>query len=376
MVFCVSEKTQSLAELIRNASEEERENIFQAIHEREEHRKRQEEEHACEVLRAGAFPTPEDVRRITNSRVGPARDRILRNHPYWIERKLKEALSALIDAAQFALVDIVRHEAALAPYSSNWRQFEDHVQYTVSTPVQKDVMAFCSAAVGCIDTTRRLVARRSDLADKVKAIISENFTDDVAAFVRSLRNNLSHGSVAVPGWSVSLDRQSTDGHVHLNKDELLSFGDWSAAARRYVESTPGDTIGVTQTLRHYHAKLQRFSSDLEHLFATNRTSAEVDFYSIEDEYRRFGSRQMIKVLVDQVGKQSNPYDYLHRFFKPEQVRAILRLPNHSKEQVDYIISLKNVETDCDAALRKSLYRIFRVQDSAKCKDSLHLPVKR
>src|SRR5690606_33657588 len=100
--------------------------------------------------------------------------------------------------------------------------------------------------------------------------------------------------------------------------------------------------------------------NIEDLLARHKTEAEKDYYSIEDSYHRFASNLWAKLLVTQIGKNKNPYDFLHRFFNEKEVREILRRPNNSKEQVEYIISLRSVETACDDELRKALYKLFQV----------------
>ena len=71
----------------------------------------------------------------------------------------------------------------------------------------------------------------------------------------------------------------------------------------------------------------------------------------------------MKILIRQIGKDKDPYEYLHRFFEPEIVREIFRLPRHSKEQVDFMINLKASEFDCDDELRRLLYDKFEVKDN-------------
>ena len=63
-------------------------------------------------------------------------------------------------------------------------------------------------------------------------------------------------------------------------------------------------------------------------------------------------------------KGQGPYEYLHRFFDPETVREILRRPQHSKEQADFIIAVKAAELDCDDDLRRWLHKIFEVADNS------------
>lgn len=95
--------------------------------------------------------------------------------------------------------------------------------------------------------------------------------------------------------------------------------------------------------------------DLNQLFVQHRTPAETDFHRLQDLHRRTGSCQWMKVMLSpHAQKGTDPYPHLHRFFTAEEVRAILRRPNNSAEQVEYIIALRSVQTGCDDHLRKLL----------------------
>jgi len=344
----------------KQISDEDRLELLRQILEREQQRKEVENENVIEELRKGLLPTAPENRQIINMRVGDERLRLMSNHTYWTEKKLREGLDALVSTAHNAVVDICRHEAALTSFSQDRKGFDEHVQYTVSNPFQKDVMAFCAAALGIIGTTRRIKKRRPELTETIESIIEGLFRDDITKFIKDLRKNLSHGSVIVPGWVITSDQGGVSGAMTFATDELLMFGDWSVGSKRYIKSAPDKRISVRHVVAEYHGKIQNFAKQMSNLFARNVSSAESDYYDIEDEHKRIGKRQFAKILVSQVGKGRNPYEYLHLFFTPEEVREILRRPNNSKEQVNFIISIKVIDTDCDDQLRNELYDLFGV----------------
>jgi hypothetical protein len=315
---------------------------------------------AIDLLKKGQLPTPEETRQIINTRVGRERERILSNHIFWKEKKLREGLQAIIASAHAAHMDICRHNAALTSYARQFDSFQDHIERTVVHPFQKEVMAFCASAFAVIDTVRRIRKIRPDIDDQIKAIVGECFTSDLCAFVLDLRKNLSHGSVVLPGWQVRMNDQGTSGKMKLEAQELLSFGEWSASANRYIGQIRSGQIDVAESCGAYFDLLVKFDKAMRDIFARHVRDAERDYYEIEDTYHRKARRQWIKILVSQVGKGKNPYDYLHRFFSPEEVREILLRPKNSKEQVNYIVSLRSVEMDCDDDLLEKLYELFQV----------------
>ena len=79
-------------------------------------------------------------------------------------------------------------------------------------------------------------------------------------------------------------------------------------------------------------------------------------------HKRDVRKQWVLILIGQIGKGKDPYDYLHYYFDAEEVREIMRLPKHSKEQVDFMIGLKGAEIDCNEELRNRLYCVFGVDE--------------
>lgn len=329
--------------------------------------KQQQEEKIAEqiidYLNRKELPTRDDIRNAINFRVGGQRQRILRHHVYWKERQLRLGLESLIRAAHQAYVDICRHDAALGSLARG-KDFQDHVDHTVGYTAQKDMMAYCSLAIGVHDTLRRICKVRPGLENEIRKIADECFDCDVTYFVKDLRNNLSHGSVVIPKWEISSDFRNLSGSMKYEARELLSFGDWASESTRYVSNANSGTINLSTVVGEHFKLLEDFDRKIQDLFAKNVTHAERDFFEIEDSYKRFARTQWAKIMIGQIGKNRDPYDYLHRFFEPETVREILRRPRHSKEQVDFIIALKAAEIDCDDELRHLLYEKFGVTDDS------------
>ncbi|MGQ4806878.1 hypothetical protein NKDENANG_00215 [Candidatus Entotheonellaceae bacterium PAL068K] len=262
-------------------------------------------------LKREEIPTPDDIRGAINSMVGEARQRFLRHHVYWKERQLRLGLESLVRAAHHAHVDICRHDAALGSLARA-RDFESHVNRTVGYAAQKDVMAYCSLAIGVSDTLRRIKKRRSDIKDEIQHVSDEYFDHDVTFFVQKLRTNLFHGSVAIPHWQISFGPGDRAGSMVYSKEALLGFGEWNKRAKKYVLNNEGHNINLSKIIGDHFKLLDDFYRKMEDLFARNVTHAEEDFYEIEDSHKRIAKRQWAKILISQIGKTKDPYDYLHR----------------------------------------------------------------
>ena len=264
-------------------------------------------------------------------------------------------------------MDICRHDAALGALADS-RDFQDQVNHAVGHAAQKDVVAYCALAQGVRDTSGKIRDLRSDIADDISEIENRMFRTDISEFVRKLRNNVLHGRVLVPQWSVSFlhESQTRTGSMRYSKEELTETGDWNAQSLRFIRSSSDEYLRLNVVVQEHFALLNDLRSKLEGLFARNTTPAERDYWNIEDAHKRGLRGRWAKILVGQIGKGKDPFDHLHRFFEPEVLREILRHPRNSKEQVDFIIALKSGEIDWDDELREVMYRAFGVaHDSAR-----------
>jgi len=304
------------------------------------------------------FPTPDDVREAINFR-GGERQELLRHHAYWKEWRLRSGLESLMSTVHQAYVDICRTDAALGALAKR-KDFEKHIDRAVGYAAQKDMMAYCSLVVGIRDTLRRISKRRPDIKDDIQNAMIQCFNQNISIFINDMKNNMIHGSVMMPRWEIVYEPQELRGSMKYSKKELLSFGKWTSRAKRYINSVKSDKINLSEVTGEHFELLKDLDGKVQNLFAVNVTEAERDFFEIEDFHGRFQKRQWAKIMITQVGKDKNPYEYLHLYFDPDAIREILRRPRHSKEQVDFMIALKAAEIDCDDELRHALYEKFGV----------------
>ena len=197
-------------------------------------------------------------------------------------------------------------------------------------------------------------------------IADECFDHNVTIFVQDLRNNLAHGSVVIPKWNISYtyERQEFIGSMMYSKHELLGFGDWKEESFKYVSDVADRMINLVDVVGEHYNLLNVFSQKIRDLFARNASGPERDFFEIEDSHKRTLRAQWATILISQIGKDKDPYEYLHHYFDPGTVREILRLPRHSKKQVDFILSLKAAELECHDDLRDLLYEYFGVENDS------------
>ena len=330
---------------------------------REQQRQSREDDLISAALESGTLPTPEPVARKLVWHVG--RDKLMRHHVFWKERKLRKGFDSLIQAALSAHLDLVRAEAALIAYASRHGSFEEHIVHTVENPAQKEVLAFCAAYAATIDTLRRVKKARPELAGKIDAIRITATNKIEFRFLFELRKNLAHGEVTMPGWRVTSsfgkEAAGTSGAIDFSASELLAFGDWSGPVRVFLSGKKKDGFPISEITGICSIGLSRFQADLKILFSRNLSAAESDYFSIMDLGRRLMHRQGHKIVLNGLAEKGvSPYPHLHRFFDEETVRAIMRYPSHSAEQVEFIIKIKEADSHCDDDLRLTLYKLFGV----------------
>jgi len=290
-------------------------------------------------------------------------------HAFSGENQIREGFDTHVSTIHMACVDLKRHNAALTGYQSNYVDFSEHSEYTVETPCNKDLLAFCAAAFGLVDVTRRLKMKRKDVAQEIDEVIDRIFVhDSLSVFVKDLRKNLSHGSVVVPYWSIAYDGQDRQGSMLFSVERLLRFGEWSALAKKYLQEAKEGIINICDMATTYESKVQKFASAVGDILARNVTDMERDFFEIEDKHKISEASSFFNILLHQIGKGKDPYEYLHRFFNKEQIRAIHRLPMRSLEQITYIESLIKVKYGLGDSIRHDLMKYFNVYHESTVTD--------
>ena len=342
--------------------------FFQEMADNQQKREDKIEQYVIPYLKSAVLPTPDDVRDAINSLVGEKRQQILSHHTYWKEWVLRQGLESLICASHQASIDICRHDAALGALADS-KDFQNHVDHAVGYAAQKDVIAYCALALGVRDTLKEIQGIRDDIGKEISKAGNKVFSADISEFIRKLRNNLLHGRVLVPEWSISHDigRQTKTGSMRYSKKNLMESGQWSKEARNYIQSSNNEYLCLSVVVREHFGLLNGLRRALDDLFSRNISEAEKDYWEIEDSHKRALRSQWARIAVEQTAKGKDPYEYLHWFFDEETVRSILRYPRYSKEQVDFMITLKSTRIDWDNNLRNIMYKVFGVKSDLASK---------
>jgi len=203
---------------------------------------------------------------------------------------------------------------------------------------------------------------RLDLRGEFRAALNELRKPAAFDFIDRLRNNLLHGEVTVPNTVITTGASGTHGTIQFDIDELLAFGTWNPRAQQFICSF-GERLPISPVRLDFTEAIRRCHERVRETLRRSPSEAEIDFWIIEDDERRWASCQWIKVILSPFAKKgTDPYPHLPRFFEPDEVREILRRPRHSVEQAELIIALKSPRVACDDELRAMLYKIFGVEN--------------
>ncbi len=314
---------------------------------------------AIAFLKTNQVPTPPEIIRIIHQ--SKLTDKfILQNHVFWEEYKIREGLDTLLEVGQSAFTGIRSHTAALLALKERHENFTDNVDRIVTIPLQKDLIAYCTAALGYSAAVLKLKSRRPDIKAKIEQTVAYNFSDEVSAFLKKLRNKLAHGDVTTASWTILQDKSGQKAEMVFHAEELLTFSEWGTKAEKFIKSARKGRIDVAETIEQYNKGWLRCARGIHRLIVENALPEENDYFNIKDSYSMQGKALMAGLLLAQVGTNLNPYHHLDKYFKPEEIREILRKPMYSKEQIDFMIGLKAAEIHIDDNLRTAIYKRFEL----------------
>lgn len=169
---------------------------------------------------------------------------------------------------------------------------------------------------------------------------------------------MSHGSVVIPSWTVTTDRNGSRGSIDMSVAILLKEGKWNADTISYFKLQNDGQIDLKLEIEQYLRALTRYADKVRSLFFSAPSAEEQDYYEIVDSFNRRNRTQFLRILLGQFKNMNDPANHLRRYFTDEQVRSIKRLPLGSRDQVDLMIAIKSVEYEIDAELKNEIYGLF------------------
>lgn len=294
--------------------------------------------------------------------------RVLRVHPGQLAASLFESYVASLQIFECANADLSQAiqnigNFLIQPHSHDPVQREALSQ--LDRRVQKEIFATANATHSLVDHSRRLqqVVNLSNY-DEMRR---QHFGDDhLHEFIVSFRTLVHHLHVVSARWNI-IYKFGEDGSkttkmvIEKNDFEGPVQKEMNVAAREYMQSAPSQ-IDVKLLFDGYYARATNFHRWFKRNIELSPGRELEDYWRCVRETKNFSARLWWKALIGnllQAKTPANPYDHLGRYLTSEQLRGVRSLPHGSREQIDRIIALVDVDGICDSELRGRIYEWFR-----------------
>jgi hypothetical protein len=176
--------------------------------------------------------------------------------------------------------------------------------------------------------------------------------------LKAIRNALSHKHFAPANYRVTKVGDVYQTEFCVSCYELLEYGDLRETDKKYVLKA-GERIKVRPVIeQHYKNVVQFYGWVQEQL---NQDIRFTDYLKCKLVPKQNGARIWWVLMMQQIeAKGLDPYQYLPNYFTDEELEEIDSLPHRSKQQVDRMIEIYDVDKACNEEFRKKLYDFLGV----------------
>lgn len=223
----------------------------------------------------------------------------------------------------------------------------------------KRKLSNCTAALMALVDHARNFTRTSPVTsykDEVKKHFSSVGLHD---FLQCLRNYNTHWRIAQTDWTISRGREenSRQARFLVTKAELLAWGGWNAKAKDYIEGV-AESVDVYEVFYIYRTHVQKFYTWHRGAVLREYNATLRPYLEYKRLYEGISKKYHWNLVISHLPKTLNPLQYLGQYLPQQAVERVLALPHQSKQQVDELIRLLDMDEFCDEALRDKVYALF------------------
>lgn len=184
-------------------------------------------------------------------------------------------------------------------------------------------------------------------------------------FLQCLRNYNTHWRIAQANWKITRDHEANSRQASflVTKADLLAWSGWNAAAKGYIERVTG-TVDLYEVFSVYRDNVQKFYTWHRGAVLSQYNAILRPYLEYSRLYKGISKKYSWNMVISHVPKRLNPLQYLPQYLPSQAVERVLALPHKSKQQVDEIIRLLDMDEFCDEAFRDKLYALFGVENEA------------
>jgi hypothetical protein len=230
----------------------------------------------------------------------------------------------------------------------------------------KEIYTYSCAALSLVQAYRHFVSASPRIAASYDELKSEVLSGKgVILFFSELRraNNHLHILAASPHYTISNDlrtgnRQVTSG-ITFSRELILSNSEWNEAAKSFVAAR--DNLDVISLMEEHFDLASKFNELFLIRTGVHSDKGYRDIERILSARKTMSYRTSLGVMLQiAIPKKLNPYEYLHRWFSESELEMIYSFPDHTKEQLEYMIALRDPFQFCDKHTRRELYKLFSI----------------
>ena len=229
----------------------------------------------------------------------------------------------------------------------------------------KRKLSNCTAALMALVDHARNFTRVSPVPEYAEELKKHFSSPGLHDFLQCLRNYNIHWRIAQANWNISRGREvnSRQARFLVTKADLLAWNGWNAMAKSYIEGVK-EAVDIYEVFSIYRGNVQKFYTWHRGAVLSQYNAILRPYLEYKRLYEGISKKYNWNMVISHVPKTLNPLQYLPQYLPSHAVEHVLALPHKSKQQVDEIIRLLDMDEFCDEVLRDKVYALFGVENEA------------
>jgi hypothetical protein len=139
----------------------------------------------------------------------------------------------------------------------------------------------------------------------------------------------------------------------------MSNTEWNGSVKSFVAGRK--SLDVISLMDEHFELVSRFN---ELVFVRTGVHSDKGYRDIErilSARKTMSYRNSLAIILQvAVPKKLNPYEYLHKWFSESELKRIYSFTDHTKDQIEYMIAMRDPFGFCDRHTRQELYKLFSI----------------
>lgn len=256
------------------------------------------------------------------------------------------------------LLDVISDFAHASTKNNFWSRVNEPQQEEFTNRVRKNIFCSAAAAMALVDHARRFSDKY--VVESYKEKIIEHFgSSRIHDFIQGLRNYIIHVKIVEANWQISHEFKQKQREVKflIKTDRLLEYKKWSSKSKNYIrENTP--EIDVYNVFLTYLDNAEKFYQwhKAEVIFQFSDTLNK--YFKYKKSLNKIKEKCAWNLIFQGIKNVEDPYVYLSQYLTNSQIEELLSYKYKSKEQIDRLIELIDINGACDDSLREKAYELI------------------